>query len=148
MIDIQSAILQKIFDVTINNAGRSDEKTVAALWAELAASGVSDSEMNNYQKIVRDQLLVRELLAGRKVKSIPSVASPRHYDGLGRAIDFHRLVHEASSEEVDRYLLSFDSYKRAEALVWLMSALPRVAVCDYFWFGATCAMHLGPIVLI
>jgi hypothetical protein len=51
---------------------------------------------------------------------LPQPADLFHCDGRGRSINFEHLAHKASLEEVSDYLLSFDSYARAQAMAMIM----------------------------
>ena len=129
MNDIQMAIANKILAATVNNAGPRDEKTVAALWFELEATGLEQDALATLQKIVARGL-------GQEDKSLHD---PMRYDGVGRPIDFGHLVREAATEEIDRYLLSFDSYKRARAMYLLMCGLhARHCLQTFLRWGNMC----------
>jgi hypothetical protein len=112
MNELQRAIANKFLNATVNNVGFRDEKIVVALWAELEASGVGPRELEMLQKAVS---------RGPR-HEVETVHDPLRYDGLGKPIDWNYLIREASSEEIDRYLFSFDSYKRTSAMCYLMTA--------------------------
>jgi hypothetical protein len=63
--------------------------------------------------------LVRRLRGCKNVMDKPPV-DPFHYDGIGRKIDWGRLVQDASLDEVSDYLGSFGSYARTEPMSLLM----------------------------
>lgn len=59
--------------------------------------------------------------------------------GIGHPVDLHHLYNNASDSEVARYFLSFDSYRRCEALAYFMMwAPPRRCLRAFLDYGDMC----------
>lgn len=66
---------------------------------------------------------------------------PTKYNGLGEAVDFkHLMSGNASPQEIDGYLISFDSYRRTRAMAWLLmfSENPERRLRVFLQWGNAC----------
>ena len=86
------------------------------------------------------QLTVRQITSDEQ----RALSDPCQYDGGGRAVDWQHLAREAPPEEVDKYLLSFDSYRRTEGMYYLMLASPpRRCLQIFLEWGNMCDAPWG-----
>jgi hypothetical protein len=81
------------------------------------------------------QLTVRQITSDEQ----RALSDPCQYDGSGRAIDWSHLARAAPPEEVDKYLSSFDSYRRTKPMCCLMLvSAPRRCLQIFSEWGNMC----------